>query len=32
MDIVSYFKKAVEEEAREIEELEQETLDMGYDY
>ena len=32
MDIVSYFKDIKEKEAEEIARLEQETLDMGYDY
>ena len=32
MDIVSYFKDIKEREARELEELENETRDMGYDY
>ena len=32
MDIISHFKNSVQEEAEELERLEQETLDMGYDY
>lgn len=32
MDIISYFKNSIQKEKEEIENAQQETLDMGYDY